>query len=125
MAAPTSVDEYLAALPAERRTALDELRRTIMAAAPEATETIAYQMPAYRSHGGQFLVSFAAFKRHTSLFPASEAVVEELGEDLTRYLAGRGTIRFPVDEAIPTGMVTRIVRVRLVENAARRKTATR
>jgi uncharacterized protein YdhG (YjbR/CyaY superfamily) len=125
MAAPTTVDEYLAGLPEARRASLEVLRRTITAAAPEATETIAYQMPAYRSHGGQFLVSFGAYKRHYSLFPASEAVVEELGEDLTRYLAGKGTIRFPANEAIPIDIVARIVKVRLAENAARRGTATR
>jgi uncharacterized protein YdhG (YjbR/CyaY superfamily) len=119
MATPTSVDEYLAALPEERRAALGELRQTIKAAAPEATETIAYQMPAFRSHGGQFLVSYAAFKAHYSLFPASEAVVEALGEELTPYLAGKGTIRFPADERIPAAVVTRIVKVRLAENAAR------
>jgi len=97
MAAPPSVDEHLATLPDERRAALEALRQTIRAAAPEATETIAYGMPALRSHGGQFLVSFAAYKAHNSLFPASEAVVEALGEALTPYLAGKGTVRFPAD----------------------------
>ena len=119
MAAPTSVEEYLAALPDDRRAALEILRQTISAAAPEAIETIAYQMPAYRSHGGQFLVSFAAYKRHNSLFPASEAVVDELGEEVAPYLAGKGTIRFAADKPIPTGIVARIVKVRLAENEAR------
>lgn len=119
MAAPTSVDDYLAALPEERRAALAELRQTINAAAPEATETIAYQMPALRSHGGQFLVSYAAFKNHYSLFPASDAVIAALGEKLTPYLAGKGTIRFPADKPIPAAVVTKIVEVRVAENAAR------
>jgi len=119
MAAPTSVEEYLAALPDDRRAALEILRQTISAAAPEAIETIAYQMPAYRSHGGQFLVSFAAYKRHNSLFPASEAVVDELGEEVAPYLAGKGTIRFAADKPIPTGIVARMVKVRLAENEAR------
>ena len=56
MATPTSVDEYLAGLPADRRAAVETLRRTIRAAAPDATETIAYSMPAFRTRGGQFLV---------------------------------------------------------------------
>ena len=80
MASPTTVDAYLADLPADRRDALEAMRRTINAAAPDATEVIAYQMPALRSHGGQFLVSYAAFKAHYSLFPASDAVVVGLGE---------------------------------------------
>jgi uncharacterized protein YdhG (YjbR/CyaY superfamily) len=118
MAAPSSVEDYLAALPDDRRVAVEELRQTIRAAAPEATETIAYQMPAFRSHG-QFLVSYAAFKNHYSLFPASEAVVEALGEELTPYLAGKGTIRFRADNPFPAAVVTKIVKVRLEENAAR------
>ena len=119
MAGPSTVEEYLAALPDDRRVVLEELRATIRAAAPEATETIAYQMPAFRSHGDRFLVSYAAFKRHSSLFPASGAVVEALGEELTPWLSGKGTIRFPVDRPIPLELVTRIVTVRLAETAAR------
>ena len=57
LAAPTTVDEYMAALTDERRSGIETLRQAINAAAPDATETIAYGMPALRSHGGQFLVS--------------------------------------------------------------------
>jgi uncharacterized protein YdhG (YjbR/CyaY superfamily) len=117
MAAET-IDDYLAELPDERRAAMEQLRQTLKAAAPEATETIAYKMPALRSHGGQFLVSYDAYKHHYSLFPASGAVVDALGKELTPYLAGKGTIRFPADEPIPTALVTKIVKVRLRENAA-------
>lgn len=117
MTAPANVDEYLATLPEDRRERLEILRQTINAAAPEATETIAYSMPALRSHGGQFLVSYAAYKKHDSLFPASGAVIEALGDDLTPYLAGRGTIQFPATSDIPLGLVTRIVKVRVAENA--------
>ena len=117
MAAPSSVDEYLASLPAERRIVVEELRRTINAAAPGATETIAYQMPALRSHGGQFLVSYAAYKHHYSLFPASGAVVAALGDELTPYLAGKGTIQFPADRPIPASLVTKVVKVRVEENS--------
>lgn len=121
MATASSVDEYLAALPAERRLGVEALRRTVTAAAPEATESIAYQMPALRSHGGQFLVSYAAYKAHYSLFPASDAVVAACGEELTPYLAGKGTIRFPATERIPTELVAKVVKVRLAENAARHR----
>jgi uncharacterized protein YdhG (YjbR/CyaY superfamily) len=118
MAKPANVDEYLTTLPDDRRTAMTVLRKTINAAAPEATETIAYGMPALRSHGGQFLVSYDAYKKHYSLFPASEAVIEALGDELTPFLSGSGTIRFPADRPIPTTIVTRIVKVRVAENAA-------
>jgi uncharacterized protein YdhG (YjbR/CyaY superfamily) len=119
MAGPASVDDYLAALPPERRAAMELLRETVNAAAPEATETIAYGMPALRSHRGQFLVSYASYKKHYSLFPASEAVTTQLGEELTPHLSGRGTIHFRADRPIPTDLIGRIVRIRFAENAAR------
>ena len=119
MAGATTVEDYLAALPEDRRAVVEELRRTIRSTAPDATETIAYDMPAFRSHGGQFLVSYAAYKNHYSLFPASGAVTEALGEALEPYLAGKGTIRFPVHGPIPVALVRRVVEVRLAENAAR------
>jgi uncharacterized protein YdhG (YjbR/CyaY superfamily) len=120
MATPTTVEEYLGTLTGDRRAAVETLRRTIREAAPEATETIAYSMPAFRSHGGQFLVSYAAYKNHYSLFPASGAVVEALGDELAPYLAGKGTIQFPARSPIPVELVRKIVAVRVRENAAHR-----
>jgi uncharacterized protein YdhG (YjbR/CyaY superfamily) len=117
MAASTSVDDYLAALPAGSRAALDALRATISAAAPGAVETISYQMPAFRADG-RMLVWYAAFKRHCSLYPASRVVVDALGADLAPYVAGKGTIRFPLDRPIPVDLVTRIIEVRLQEIAS-------
>ena len=118
MAAPASVEEYLAALPEESRAALEKLRKTIKAAAPEATEVISYQMPAFKDHG-RFLVSYAAFKDHLSLFPASYAVMQALGEELKPYFAGKGTLRFTAHKPIPAALVRKIVKARLAENAAR------
>jgi uncharacterized protein YdhG (YjbR/CyaY superfamily) len=120
MATPTSVEDYMAALPEGPRAALEELRKTIKAAAPEATETISYQMPAFKDHG-RFLVSFAAFKDHCSLFPASYAVMEAYGEELKPYFSGKGTLRFTTDKPIPTALVKKIVKTRLEENAAHRR----
>ena len=116
-AGAASVDAHIAALPAERRTAMEALRRTVNAAAPGAVETIAYQMPALRLEG-RFLISYAAFKAHYSLFPASEAVMVAIGEALMPYLAGKGTIRFPADQPLPLDLVRRVVQARVAELAA-------
>jgi uncharacterized protein YdhG (YjbR/CyaY superfamily) len=117
MAGPATVDAYLAGLPSDRRAGIETLRRTVNAAAPDATETISYQMPAlYRD--GRLLVSYAAFKQHYSLFPASGAVMAALGDELTPYLAGKATVRFPASRPIPADLVTRIVKVRLAETEA-------
>jgi uncharacterized protein YdhG (YjbR/CyaY superfamily) len=118
IAAPNSVEDYLAPLPEEQRAALEKLRKTIKAAAPKATETISYQMPAFKQDG-RFLVSYAAFKDHCSLYPASYAVMEALGDDLEPYFSGKGTLRFQADRPIPAALVKKIVELRLEENAAR------
>src|SRR6478735_2070990 len=105
MAGPATVDAYLAGLPSDRRAGIETLRRTVNAAAPDATETISYQMPAlYRD--GRLLVS------------ASGAVMAALGDELTPYLAGKATVRFPANRPIPADLVTRIVKVRLAETGA-------
>jgi uncharacterized protein YdhG (YjbR/CyaY superfamily) len=115
MPTPATVEAYIAALPADRRIAVETLRRTIRAAAPGASESIAYAMPAFRTRDGQFLVSYAAFKKHYSLFPASAAVVEALGGQIRPYLAGKGTIQFPAGSPIPADLVSKVVAVRLAE----------
>jgi uncharacterized protein YdhG (YjbR/CyaY superfamily) len=117
---PNPVDEYLASVPPTHRAALEHLRRTIRAAAPHAAETISYQMPAFRD-GDRLLVSYAAFKKHCSLFPMSGAAVEACGEELVPYVAGKGTLRFDPEAPIPDHLVRRIVEFRLAENAARRR----
>ena len=120
MAAPAGVEDYLAALPEGSRAALENLRETIKAAAPEATETISYRMPAFKDQG-RSLVYYAAFKDHCSLFPASDAVIEALGDELKPYFTGKGTIRFSYDKPLPVALVKKVVKARMRENAARRR----
>ena len=115
MAKATTVDEHLAALPDDRRGTMEGLRQTIRDAAPDAVEAIAYDMPAFRTPRGKFLVSFDAYQRHYSLFPASDAVIKEIGEPIRPYLSGRGTIRFPASRPIPLDLVRRVVEIRVRE----------
>jgi uncharacterized protein YdhG (YjbR/CyaY superfamily) len=120
MAVPTTVEEYLAGLPAEQRAALEKLRRAIKAAAPEATETIAYQMPAFKVNG-RLVVSFAAFKDHLSLFPMSYKVIRDHAEALKPYLAQKASLHFQSHKPIPAALVKEIVKARLEENETRRR----
>ena len=113
----SEVDDYLAALPEEQRAALQKVRETVRASVPGATETISYQMPAFK-HEGRILLWYAGFKNHCSLFPASEAVLEEHGESLKPYFSGKGTLRFTADKPIPASLVKKIVKTRIKENAA-------
>jgi uncharacterized protein YdhG (YjbR/CyaY superfamily) len=120
MAKPKSVDDYLNSLPDWSRTALQKLRKQIPAAAPHASETISYQMPAFRD-GDRLLVSYAAFKDHCSLFPMSKAVIQANLHQLEPFVSGQGTLRFTRERPLPAAVVKRIVKARLEENAARRR----
>jgi uncharacterized protein YdhG (YjbR/CyaY superfamily) len=115
MAAPTTIDAYLAALPQDQRAALEKVRKTIKAAAPEVAETISYEIPAFKLHG-RSLVWFAAFKNHLSLYPASAKVRKDLGKELKPYFSGKGTIRFTVQRPIPVTLLKKIVKTRIKEN---------
>jgi uncharacterized protein YdhG (YjbR/CyaY superfamily) len=114
MAKYATVDDYMADLPEDRRAVMQTLRRTMAEAAPQATETIAYNMPALRLNG-KFLISYEAFKNHYSVFPWTDRMAEELGDELKPYVHGKGTLRFPAGESIPVDLVTRIMRIRLDE----------
>jgi uncharacterized protein YdhG (YjbR/CyaY superfamily) len=90
----------------------------IKAAAPEATETISYRIPAFRAHG-RILVWMGAFRDHCSLFPGSMALIEEHRDDLAGYRIAKGTIEFRPDQPLPAAVVEKIVTARLAEAAAR------
>jgi uncharacterized protein YdhG (YjbR/CyaY superfamily) len=116
MAAPKTVEGYFAALPDDQREALQKLRDTIRSTLPDATEHISYQMPAFKAEG-RFVVWYAAFRDHYSMYPASEGVRTTLGNDVEKFLSGKGTIRFEYGERLPTTLVKRIVKTRVKENA--------
>jgi uncharacterized protein YdhG (YjbR/CyaY superfamily) len=114
------VDEYLAALPPTPRARLVALREAILALVPGATEAITYQMPTVKVKG-RSLVAYAAFANHYSLFPMSKGIIEALGEAAAPYVAGKGTLRFGLDQPVPAEIIRGVVEGRLVElDAARR-----
>ncbi len=120
MSVQQSVDGYLAGLPPAPRVALTELRRTIREAAPEATETISYGMPTFKVNG-RLLLSYAGFKEHCSLFPASKHMIALYPDELAPYMSGKATLRFHPDSPLPAVLVRKIVAARLEESAARRR----
>jgi len=117
VAGPDTVEDYLAGLAPDRRAALEGLRARIRAIVPEAEERISYRMPAFTLEG-RILVWYAAFARHVSLFPATDAMKERLGDALAPYLAGRGTIRIDDRHPMPDALLRRIVRSRVRELSA-------
>jgi uncharacterized protein YdhG (YjbR/CyaY superfamily) len=114
----TTVDEYLADVPARERAVLKKIRATVKSVAPEAGEKISYGMPAFTYHGN--LLYYGAMKSHLSLFPGSKSVIKTFAAELKPFDASSpGTIRFTVDKPLPATLIKKIVRARMAENRAR------
>ena len=115
--APKTIDDYIAGFPNDVQEILEKIRVTIRKAAPDAEETISYQMPTFTLKG-KYLVYFAAYKKHIGLYPAPRGNAE-FNEELSVYKAGKGTVRFPLDKPIPFDLISRIVKFRAKENLER------
>jgi len=103
------VDAYIAKQPVEVQAVLQRVRRIIRRALPEADETISYQIPTYKV-GGQYVVYFAGWKAHWSIYPVTEPVRAKLRSALAAYELSKGTVRFPLTDPVPAKLVERIVR---------------
>ncbi len=117
-AGPMNIDDYLADVPEEPRTALEKLRQTIRAAAPNAVEAISYQMPTFKIDG-RAILAFAAFKNHCSIFPMSYAFIKAHEAELEPFYTSKGTIRFTAARPLPAALVRKLVKTRIKENEAR------
>ena len=113
------MDEYIASVNEPHQAMLQTLRRAIKAAAPEAVETISYNMPAFRING-KILVYFAAHTNHIGFYPADTSVFGMFQEQLEKYHTSKGTIQFPISGKLPAGLIKKIVKVR-AENIKRKK----
>jgi uncharacterized protein YdhG (YjbR/CyaY superfamily) len=113
-----SIDEYIANCPKGVQKKLKELRATIKASAPDATEKISYQMPTFYLKGN--LVHFAALKNHIGFYPTPSGV-QAFIKETAKYASTKGSIQFPLDEPLPLKLVSKIVKFRVKENLRRAK----
>jgi uncharacterized protein YdhG (YjbR/CyaY superfamily) len=109
-----SVDEYIAAQPEDVQAILQRVRTAIRKAMPGAEEVISYQIPTYKPHGGAVLY-FAGWKKHYSLYPATDRLVEAFKDELAPYDIDNGTIRFPLSQPVPVKLIERIAKFRAKE----------
>jgi len=110
----TTVDDYIAKAPKEKRAALTTLRKTIKAAAPKATEIISYGMVGYKQ-GAKRVAYFAYWKAHIALYGTSSKFIDAHAAELKPYAQSKGTLQFPADKPLPYGLVTKIVKARIAE----------
>ena len=117
---PKTIDEYLANASAEQRAVLEKLRQTVHAAAPGAVEYIGYGLAGFKFNGRP-LVYFGAWEKHCALYAASPAVQKKFQKELKGFEVSKGTIRFTTEKPLPTTLVKKLIKARIVENNARTK----
>lgn len=110
---PQDIDEYISQFPADVQAILEEVRATIRTAAPDATEVISYQLPAFKQHG--ILVYFAAWKQHIGLYPPISGN-DALEQAVARYAGPKGNLQFLLKEPIPFKLIERIVKWRVKQD---------
>jgi uncharacterized protein YdhG (YjbR/CyaY superfamily) len=101
-----TVDEYIGSFPADVQKVLQKIRKTIHKAVPKAEEKISYQIPAFNLEG-RYLVYFAGWKSHVSVYPLPEAD-DEFERELAPYRSGKGTVKFPLNQPIPYDLIGRL-----------------
>ncbi|MBK7026122.1 MAG: DUF1801 domain-containing protein [Polaromonas sp.] len=110
-----SIDTYIAQFPDDVQARLQKLRTTILNLAPGATEAMSYQIPTFKLNGN--LVHFAAFKKHIGFYPGA-AGIAAFQDELAGYKSAKGSVQFPLDQALPLDLVKKIVKFRVIQNLA-------
>lgn len=113
---PATIDEYIAGFPPDVQAILQQIRTTIRGAAPDAQETINYQIPTFTLHGN--LVHFAAFKAHIGFYPTPSGM-QQFKQALSIYKGAKGSVQFPLDQPMPYSLIEEIVKFRVAENQAK------
>ena len=108
----TTIDEFIKAYPKDIQTILQKIRQTIRHAAPDATEKIGYGIPTFTFHGN--LVHFSAYPAHVGFYPGPAAIAA-FQDDLRAYDTSKGTIRFPLDKAIPYSLIEQITKYNVTQ----------
>jgi len=106
-----TIEEYIKAYPTNVQSILGQIRQIIHDAAPDATETISYQIPTFKLNG-QDLIYVAAWKEHIAMYPVP-AGTDAFEKELSPYIGGKGTVRFPLNRPMPFNLVEWIVQARL------------
>ncbi|GGH36096.1 hypothetical protein GCM10007423_28200 [Dyadobacter endophyticus] len=114
---PSSIDEYIAGFPENVQKILQEVRMVIRNTAPEAVETISYDMPTFNLDG-KYLVYFAGWKKHIALYPVTEKIFQLFSGELSGYKGTKGSVHFPLNKPIPVEMIRKIVEQLIVERQA-------
>ena len=117
---PGTIDEYIAGFPVQTQRGLEQIRAIVKKTVPDARETISYGIPTFNLNG-RYLVYFAGYKQHISIYPVPSGNREFEKEFASYNTSGKGTIQFPLDKPIPHDLVVKIVKYLVKENEERTK----
>ena len=109
----------MSSVPATTKSILQTLRMAVKEAAPDAEEVISYNIPTLKLNG-TYLIYFAGYKEHVSLYPIPKGN-DTFQKEISPYVAGKGTIKFPIDKPLPLGLITKIVKLSIKGNQERAK----
>lgn len=107
------IKTYFADFPEETQNLLEQMRKTIREAAPQAEETISYGIPTFKLYGN--LVHYAAYKNHIGFYPGAGGIAA-FAEELSGYKGAKGSVQFPINQPLPLNLVARIVNFRIEQN---------
>ena len=107
----SAIDEYLKNVSTPQKAALERVRKVVKQIVPDAEEVISYGMPAFKVNK-QYLIYFAAFKNHMSIFPTADPMIAAIGE-LSKFRTSKGTLQFTEDNPIPEPLIKEIITHRL------------
>lgn len=113
MGEKNEIHAYIEKFPPATQKKLQQLRTLIRKSAPEAEEVISYKMPAYKLNG--MLVYFAGYDHHIGFYPTPSAIVS-FKKELEAFKYAKGSIQFPLDQSLPTALISQMVKFRVAEN---------
>lgn len=105
----TTIDQYIASFPTEVQAILEKIRKIIATEVPEAVETISYGIPTFKLNG-KFVVYFAGFKHHVSLYPIPN-MNAEFEKRIQPFIKGKGTVQFQLKDPIPYDLIKEFVKL--------------
>ncbi|MBK7028569.1 MAG: DUF1801 domain-containing protein [Bacteroidales bacterium] len=111
------IGNYILQFPENVQEILNKLRKLIKEIAPEAVESMAYGMPAYKLNKKP-LVYYAAYPKHLGFYATPTGHAKFMVE-LSKFKQGKGSVQFPLDQPVPFDLIERIVKFRVEENKSK------
>ncbi len=98
---------------------LIELYTLVKSVVPNAGETFSYQVHCFKDD--YMLVGLGANKGFVSLYTMSSTLIKSLTKELAGVKISGMTLHFPPGQKLPASLITKVVKGRVKENAARKK----